>query len=422
LTLIIYNLLIWIYSKAILLASNWSPKAKQWVKGRKNIFENLSIAIAKINPEDNAQFIWMHCASLGEFEQGRPVLENLKKSFPEKKILLTFFSPSGYEVRKNYQGADLVFYLPTDTKKNAVTFLNIVKPSLVIFVKYEFWFHYLHQLKKRSIPTILISAIFRKQQPFFKWYGRLHRYMLSCFTQVFVQNSFSKQLLSDASLGMNIMVSGDTRFDRVSDIHSHFTALPEIEKFVGQTKTIIAGSTWSEDEELLQHLHHSMNELKLIIAPHEIHDVHIAELKKRFPNALLFSQLKPETESSSANCLIIDNIGMLSKLYHYAYISYIGGGFNKSGIHNILEAAVYNKPVIFGPVYSKFKEANDLLETGGAFSVKDNKELEKVVERLVSETEIYRNAANLAGNYVKENTGATKLICNYIQENRLLTS
>lgn len=420
-TLIIYNLFIWIYTKAIHLASLWNLKAKKWLEGRKNILRDLEISVAALTKDRHAGFIWMHCASLGEFEQGRPVLESLRNNYPGHKILLTFFSPSGYEVRKNYSGADLIFYLPIDSKKNATTFLKIVQPSLAIFVKYEFWFHYLHELKKQNIPTILISAIFHPHQSFFKWYGRLHRYMLSCFIQTFVQNIYSKELLLNIGHGINVQVSGDTRFDRVSDICKQFNSVPAIENFVDRKKILVAGSTWREDEKLLQGLLISFPELKMIIAPHEIHASHIHELKNRFPTALLFSQLKNEKSPATSNCLIIDNIGMLSSLYHYAHISYIGGGFNESGIHNILEAAVYNKPIIFGPNYSKFKEATDLLKSGAAISVKDNKELEKVLENLLSNDDHYQHISTIAGDYVTENTGATKMIVNYIQENRLLT-
>ena len=401
-TLIIYNLFIWIYTKGIQLASLWNPKAKQWLEGRRNILQNLTNSVAELNKEQHAGFIWMHCASLGEFEQGRPVLESLRNNYPRHKILLTFFSPSGFEVRKNYPGADLIFYLPIDSKKNATAFLKITQPCLAIFVKYEFWFHYLHELKKQDIPTILISAIFHPHQTFFKWYGRLHRYMLSCFTQTFVQNISSKELLLNIGHGMNVQVSGDTRFDRVSDIHKQFIAMPAIAKFVDQKKTLVAGSTWREDEKLFQDLMLSFPELKLIIAPHEIHASHIHELTNRFPSAILFSQLINEKSPATAHCLIIDNIGMLSSLYHYAHISYIGGGFNESGIHNILEAAVYNKPVIFGPNYSKFNEATDLLKSGGAHSVKDKKELEKVLENLLSNCSTTEKIVSALGWYNAE--------------------
>ncbi len=423
LTLLIYNLLLWFYKKAILFASLWNLKARQWVEGRKNIFESLSKSINEINASGEQSFIWMHCASLGEFEQGRPVLESLRQNYPNHKIVLSFFSPSGFEIKKNDAVADLVTYLPTDSKKNAQRFLQIVNPSLVIFVKYEFWFHYLHEIKKKKIPAILLSAIFRPHQPFFKWYGRLHRYMLSCFTQVFVQNHFSIELLTKSKLDNNVSLSGDTRFDRVSGIAERFEPIDRIDDFIGLSKTIVAGSTWPDDEALLQHSLASFAHLKLIIAPHEIHEAHINELKKRFPSSILFSQLMEEKKNPvSANCLIIDNFGMLSRLYYYAGIAYVGGGFNKSGIHNILEAATYNKPVLFGPNYSKFKEAGDLVKLGGGISINNKKELSHSIAKLLTNVAHYKNIAAISGNYVRENRGATKKVIDYIQENRLLTN
>lgn len=423
LTLLIYNILLWFYEKGIRLASLWNSKAKLWVDGRRNIFESLPISINKINSEGKYPLIWMHCASLGEFEQGRPVLESIRKNYPNHKIVLSFFSPSGFEIRKNYKEVDLVCYLPMDSKKNAIRFLEIINPSLVIFVKYEFWFHYLHQLKKKNIPVLLISAIFRPQQPFFEWYGKLHRYMLSCFSQVFVQDDFSKSILSKYKLDFNVRISGDTRFDRVSGILDRFEDILGIKDFTGSSKTIVAGSTWPADEKILQQSLHTFPDLKLIIAPHEINVAHVAELKKMFPSAVLFSELRMDSiKLNNSNCLIIDNIGMLSRLYNYADIAYVGGGFNKSGIHNILEAAVYNKPVLFGPNYSKFKEARDLVKLGGAISIIQKTEFEKSINIFLNDSNAYKKAGDIAGNYVKENTGATLKILSFIQENRLLTN
>lgn len=365
----------------------------------------------------------MHCASLGEFEQGRPVLERIRKDFPQYKILLTFFSPSGYEIIKNYTGADLVYYLPVDSKKNAVTFLETVNPTLIIFVKYEFWFHYLNEAKKKNIPVLLISAIFRKEQAFFQWYGSLHRYMLSCFRKIFVQNDSSKKLLANIGLNDNITISGDSRFDRVAGLIENFEPIPLIKLFTGKAKSIVAGSTWKEDEEILQQTFVSFPGTKLIIAPHEIHQEHLQELKKLFPGAVFFSQLQKTNENhTNANCLIIDNIGMLSRLYNYADITYVGGGFSKSGIHNILEAAVYGKPVLFGPNYSKFNEAVDLIKSGAAISIKNSAALKRIFEKLLTDEDYYQSACSTSADYVKDNKGATKKIMDYIQENRLLTS
>ncbi len=414
----------WLFRLGTHIASLFNPKAKKWVRGRKKIFENLEQAI----PPDSS-IIWVHCASLGEFEQGRPVIEKLRAEYPLYKILLTFFSPSGYEVQKNYKGADWIFYLPLDGPRTARRFLEIVHPSLVIFVKYEFWFYYLKKIKYRNIPLLLISALFRQDMSFFKWYGKLQRKMLSRFDHLFVQNQSSKQLMDDIGLGSICSVSGDTRFDRVIEIAKQFVPIATIELFVGDSKVIVAGSTWPEDEQSLQKVltEISNSSLKLIIAPHEISEKRITFLQELFQKNLLFSELQNSNDlSADSNCLIIDNIGMLSRLYQYATITYIGGGMKTNGVHNVLEAAVYDKPVLFGPYYHKYTEAVGLVESGGGMSFNDEKKdgvmLKELITALLVNKEEYDYRSKAAGDFVRSNKGATRRIIQYIQEKRLLTS
>ena len=405
------------------MASLFNAKAKKWVKGRKRIFEKLQQAIPP-----GEKIIWMHCASLGEFEQGRPVIEKLKAQGTGHKILLTFFSPSGYEVQKNYKGADWVFYLPMDGPRNAKRFLEIVHPSLVIFVKYEFWYYYLKKIKYRDIPLLLISALFRKDMSFFQWYGRLQRKMLSRFDQLFVQTNESKRLVDEIGLADICSVSGDTRFDRVIEIAAAAASVPVIEKFIGNSKAIIAGSTWPEDEEVLQKAFSTINDpsLKLIIAPHEINEKHLTDIESLFPNSIRYSQLQTSTFQSQTNILIIDNIGMLSRLYKYAYITYVGGGVRTMGVHNVLEAAVYKRPVLFGPFYHKYTEAIGLVQSGGGLPFNDPKKngimLGELIEALLINEEEYNYRCNAAGDFVQSNKGATQKIIQFIQEKRLLTN
>lgn len=377
------------------------------------------------------QIIWMHCASLGEFEQGRPLLEKIRADMANRKlhykVLLTFFSPSGYEAQKNYAGADWVFYLPVDGPRNAKRFLEIVQPSLVIFVKYEFWYYYLKKIKYRNIPLLLISALFTKDMPFFKWYGKLQRKILSRFDHLFVQNQESKKLLDEIGFSSICSVSGDTRFDRVIEIAATATKIPSIEKFIGNSRVIIAGSTWPEDEVVLQKAFTTISDhrLKLIIVPHEITNKTLKEIKKLFPNSLLFSALSSQN-ATNTNVLIIDNIGMLSRLYSYASIAYIGGGLTNSGVHNVLEAAVYYKPVLFGSYFHQYNEAIGLVQAGGGLPFYDKKRdgimLGELLEALLINEEEYAWRSKAAGEFVQAKKGAVQKIVQFIQEKRLLTS
>ncbi len=420
---IAYNIFLLLFRAGIYATSLFNAKAKKWVQGRKNIFSRISSAIA-----GNEKIIWMHCASLGEFEQGRPLLETIKQEWPGYKILLTFFSPSGYEVQKEYKGADWVFYLPLDGPANARNFLEIVNPSLVIFVKYEFWYYYLKKIKYRNIPLLLVSALFRKNMIFFKWYGGLQRKMLSRFDHLFVQDEESKKIIDELGLGVTCTVAGDTRFDRVAAIASQPVSLPLIEAFVNGQKALVAGSTWPEDDEILHKTFSQPDRLslKLIIAPHEISEKRLNYLKELFPDSVRFSELSAGSSFlPSPGPLIIDNVGMLSKLYQYGWCCYVGGGFKPSGIHNVLEAAVYKKIVLFGPYYHQYAEAIGLVKSGGGISFydeqKDGATLSQLLLALANDKDDYNRRSIASGKFVQSQTGATQRIAGYIQENRLLT-
>ncbi|WP_316830976.1 3-deoxy-D-manno-octulosonic acid transferase [Pedobacter aquatilis] len=406
--LLLYNIGIKIYSLIIWIFSFFNKKAALFISGRKQIFRQIA---EKTDSSD--QSIWFHFASLGEFEQGRPVLEKLKQLHPQKKIFITFFSPSGYEIRKNYALADGIFYLPLDTKKNAQRFLEIINPEMAIFTKYEFWYYYFKELNSRNIPLYVISGIFRKEQIFFKSYGSFYRNILKNVTHFFVQNQESSTLLKSIGLN-NVTLSGDTRFDRVFENAQNPKRLPEIEKFCDNSPVLICGSTWPEDEKLLAELPLKYPDWKFIIAPHEVHENHIESIEKLFKtNCLRFSALSEqdniETQSLKIQVLIIDNIGMLSALYQYGKIAYIGGGFG-AGIHNTLEAAAFGLAVIFGPKFNKFQEAKDLIEIKAAKSISSNNELLSAFEYFNGN----ENASSAAKKYVAEKKGATEQILNNI--------
>lgn len=416
--LFFYNLFLRLYVVIARLIQGGNKKAALWLKGRKNIFEQVSFAFQN----NMAAVVWFHCASIGEFEQGRPLMEQMKLKFPSHKILVTFFSPSGYEAKKDDTIANWVFYLPMDSASNAEQWIKITNPALVIFVKYEFWYYYLNIIRQKNIPALLVSGIFRANQPFFKWYGRMHQNMLHCFQHLFVQNQESKKLLEGIGLANKTTVAGDTRFDRVLHIAQEPYENKLIEQLIENRQVIVAGSTWTEDDEALDHFANTHPELFFIIAPHEIDEDRISECKTLYKNNICYSNLQAGVDCKDKNLLIIDNIGMLSRLYRYATISYVGGGFGDDGVHNVLEPAVYSKPIVFGPVYDKFFEATALIELGGAFSVDDAITLEQVLNKLLTHPDFYANACNISGSYVQQQAGSTSGIIKYIQENLLLTN
>lgn len=417
-----YNLFIRLYSFSLRLVSPWNTKAKLWLSGRKDIFERLQQQANSL-PNDNTPRIWMHCASLGEFEQGRPLIEKVKKEHPGCIIIISFFSPSGYEVRKGYNGADLVCYLPLDTVKNAKTFINLINPTLVLWIRYEFWMHFLEEIKRRNIPLILVSGLLRNPGFFAGFYNAYRQRLFNCFTHFFVQTEASAKQFNTMGFS-NVTVSGDTRFDRVIEIAEKFEPIPLIASFCAGHKVMVAGSTWTEDEEELTHYVKVNPGKRFIIAPHEIDKENIHDLQKEFPSAILFSSLS-KTDMlipDKINTIIIDNVGMLSRLYYYADITYVGGGFGDNGLHNILEAAVYGKPVFFGPVYERHFEAIAMEECGGAISIENALELEKKLNDLwINEPELIKRGT-AAKQYVYSNAGATGHILSYIYKKRLLTS
>lgn len=400
---IFYNAGIRGYQLAVRLAAPFNEKAALWVKGRKNIRKQ----IAQIQRKGE-RLVWFHAASLGEFEQGRPVMEALKAAEPSTRILLTFFSPSGYEIRKNYAGADYILYLPSDTPGNARFFVEQLKPDAAVFIKYEFWYNYLHELHKNHIPVYLISAIFRPGQPFFKSWGTLHRRMLGFFNRLFVQDEESVQLLD--SIGIrNAQRTGDTRFDRVKQIAGAAKEIEKVKLFCNGLPAVVCGSTWPPDEDiLLDYINNDNSAYKWIITPHEIGESHIKAILEKCKKKVV--RYTDENASlADYEVLIVDYIGLLSSIYRYGQISYIGGGFGV-GIHNTLEAAVYGIPVIFGPKYQKFKEAVSLIREGGAFSISNGEQLREVLNSLIQTPAIAETAGQKALNYVDSQLGATEII------------
>lgn len=361
----------------------------------------------------------MHCASLGEFEQGRPVLQKLQEKYPSAVVIISFFSPSGYEIVKKKNEFKYVFYLPMDSAVNAKRWMKVVDPDLVLWVKYEYWHYYLKEICRKKIPLLMVSGVYRQSQIFFKWYGGFYRHMLECFTCFFVQNEDSRLQLRKIIPKEKILVSGDTRCDRVINIAENYLAVPGIARFCGTSPVIVAGSTWEEDEAEWIHFVRKHAEVKFIIAPHEIDEENLQDVKKKFPGSVFYSEWISETrmiEISPPNCLIIDNIGMLSRLYQYAAVTYVGGGFGDDGLHNILEAAVYGRPVIFGPEHDKNFEAQELIDCSGAIEISNAVELEIVVNRLLQNPEELQSRSEAAKNYVYKNAGASEKIVNYIRE------
>ena len=395
----IYNLGIHIYQLGIRLAGLFSDIPAKMVKGHREVFDLLK---SKINR--NARYIWFHAASLGEFEQGRPLIERIRKEYPQYKILQTFFSPSGYEVRKNYDGADIVCYLPMDTPGNAKKFVDLVNPSMAFFVKYEFWQNYLNALYHKGIPVYSVSSIFRPNQIFFRWYGKSYRQVLKTFEHLFVQNEESKKLLENIGV-MNTTVVGDTRFDRVLDICAAAKQLPLVQKFKGNALTFVAGSSWGPDEDIFIRYFNAHPEMKLIIAPHVVNDSHMKEIMSKLQRPCIRYTQATEENVQQADCLIIDCYGLLSSIYRYGEISYIGGGFGV-GIHNVLEAAVYSIPVIFGPNNKKFREAQHLLANKGGFEINGYEDFEVLMDKFLTDEAYLQASGQAAGDYVKKNSGA----------------
>ncbi|MCB8995086.1 MAG: 3-deoxy-D-manno-octulosonic acid transferase [Bacteroidales bacterium] len=402
----LYKIGIQLYFFLIILLAPFNVKARRWLKGRRGIWKKIRL---NIKPGDKV--VWVHCASLGEFEQGRPIIEEIKKTMPEKKILLTFFSPSGYELRKNYEGADCVTYMPLDTRFNAWLFMNLVKPEMAFFIKYDYWYYFLRTLKKKHIPAYLVSGKFRREQVFFKWYGSWYRSVLKFFNILYVQNEESRRLL--AVIGIkNVEVTGDTRFDRVFAISRRSVEYPWLEPFARGKKVIVAGSTWEKDEQLLiEFINYSGPEIRFILAPHEISERKLIRIIELIEHPCVRFTDNDKSSYVNAKVLIVDTIGNLSSLYRYGQIAYIGGGFGK-GIHNILEAATYGLPVVFGPRYGKFLEAVEMIERKAAFSITNYEGLKDILEKLCDDELLLAEKSKLAKTYIESKLGATQSIVN----------
>lgn len=399
----LYNIAIYFYLWGVAIASIFNQKVKKMWRGERAAFDVLKEKVDK-----DAKYVWFHAASLGEFEQGRPIMECLRKTHPEYKILLTFFSPSGYEVRKNYEGADIICYLPLDTPINAIRFLRLIRPVMAFFIKYEFWYNYLHILKHRKVPVYSVSSIFRPDQVFFRWYARKYAMVLRCFTHFYVQNELSKELLAKLNI-TNVSITGDTRFDRVLHIKDLSKQLPVVEAFKKDSKVFVAGSSWQPDEDIFIKFFNEHKDWKLIIAPHVIGDDHLQQiLGKLDRKTVRYTQTTPE-EAADAECLIIDCFGLLSSIYHYGEVSYVGGGFGV-GIHNVLEAAVWDIPVIFGPNNKNFQEAQGILACQGGFEINGYDDFDKLMTRFMTDEKYLCECGNKAGEYVKSKAGATQKI------------
>lgn len=415
---LIYSFGISCYALGVRIASLRNTKAKQMLTGWKQTFGRLSIA-----PVGKDKTAWFHASSLGEFEQARPVLEQFKQQHPDFKICVTFFSPSGYEVRKDYPEADFICYLPMDTKANAIRFVNLLRPTVAFFVKYDYWFNYLEQLRLRQIPTYIFSAIYRPSQYFFKGYGKWYlKHLRNCFTHIFVQNKESLQLLQSHGFE-HVSIAGDTRFDRVHAISQAARQFPEVENFLAKragNKVILAGSSWEPDEaNLKRYLDYKEQGLTLILAPHVISESHIESIISLFgkDSCVRYSRINEATDKS--NILVIDNIGLLSSLYRYADVAYIGGGFGR-GIHNILEAVTFGKPVIFGPNYKKFQEARDIIALGGGCSYSEYSELEQKLDQLIDNEDNYSSASKVCLKYLADNLGSADKIMDVVNKSNIL--
>ena len=401
---VLYVILLRLYYILVFVFSAFNTKANLWIVGRKGWLKKMRLEVDSTIPT-----AWFHCASLGEFEQGRPIIEGYKQKYPSHKVLITFFSPSGFMVRKNYKGADYVYYLPLDTQRNAKRFLDIVKPVVAVFIKYEFWHNFLKELKRREVPTYLASAIFRKNQIFFRWYGAWNRRMLHCFNHIFLQNAHSQELLKGIGI-TNTTVAGDTRFDRVYATAKLANKISELDEFCGKSTVIVAGSTWPKDEELLvDFINSNPHNAKVIIAPHEINGQQIEHLQGILKvKSVRFTNYN-SSDFEQAQVLILDTIGQLASAYSYGMIAYVGGGFGV-GIHNTLEPATFGIPIIFGPNYHKFQEAKDLIKTEAAFTIGSSEELFSILNSLISNKEYVNKAGENSKRYVEQNIGATEKI------------
>lgn len=404
-----YNIVIYLYLLGVAIASLFSKKVKKMWEG-----ERKAIDILKEEVDPNAKYIWFHAASLGEFEQGRPLIESIRKDYPEYKILLTFFSPSGYEVRKDYEGADIICYLPLDTIRNARRFLRAVRPVMAFFIKYEFWYNYMHILKHRNIPAYSVSSIFRPDQVFFKWYGRQYRTVLKCFTHFFVQNNESKELLGKLGI-TEVDVVGDTRFDRVLQIKEASKHLPIVESFTKNAKKVfVAGSSWQPDEDIFLKYFNDKKDWKLIIAPHVIGEDHLKQIINHVEGRKVVRYTQATIDNvADAEILIIDCFGLLSSIYNYGTVSYVGGGFGV-GIHNVLEAAVWDIPVIFGPNNKHFQEAQGLMKANGGFEITDYDSFCEFMSKFENGDEFLKNSGESAGRFVMSLSGASKKVISYI--------
>ena len=435
-----YNLIFYIFEFGVFIASFFNDKIKKMWRGERAAFRYL-----REHVEPGADYAWFHAASLGEFEQGRPIIEEYRKVYPHKKILLTFFSPSGYEVRKDYELADLVCYLPIDTPTNALRFLRTVRPSVAFFIKYEFWYNYMHILRHRGVPVYSVSSIFRPDQIFFRWYGRTYAHVLKCFTHFFVQNEQSRQLLADIGI-TNVDVTGDTRFDRVATIARQSKHIPIVETFINLNHNVnhnvnhndncelrtdncelhensrrvyIAGSSWLPDEKIFLDYFNRHRDWKLIIAPHVIAESHLDMIMQLIPDrrVVRYTQVSKPEELIDAEVLIIDCFGLLSSIYKYGTVAYVGGGFG-DGIHNLPEAAVWNLPVIFGPNNHKFQEAQELKSCGGGIEITSADDFAHIMDTLTADPAALQHASDAAGNYVRSQSGATERLLLFLHESK----
>ena len=421
-----YNIAIYLYLTGVAILSLFNEKVRKMWRGEREAF-----SVLKKQVDPNAQYVWVHAASLGEFEQGRPIMERIRRDHPEYKILLTFFSPSGYEVRKNYEGADIICYLPLDTITNARRFLRNIRPVMAFFIKYEFWYNYLHILKHRGVPVYSVSSIFRPGQIFFRWYGRQYSHVLKCFTHFFVQNEISKELLGTIGI-TNVSIVGDTRFDRVLQIKAAAKQLPIVEAFLSQPKSgavesgsaevpkvFVAGSSWQPDEDIFISFFNEHKDWKLIIAPHVIGEEHLKQIESKFVGRKVaryssLEHLEHLETLENLEILIIDCFGLLSSIYHYADVTYVGGGFGV-GIHNTLEAAVWDVPVIFGPNNERFQEAQGLKACGGGYEITGADDFRRIMQRFIDTPQTIAESGRQSGTFVSQMTGATKKVLSAVK-------